>query len=109
MKSRRYSHAQCAELITQLRGYKSSSSPYDAPLGSLKDFSAKLWWQGIDSSLIIVHLAVFLYDVVPHAATTERLFSIMGWYHSDVRNRLGVGTTGRMSAIKTFYEQSQPS
>ncbi len=87
----------------------SSSSPYDAPLGSLKIFSAKLWWQGIDPALTILQLAAYLYDGVPHAATTERILSITGWYQNGVRNRLGIGTTGRVSAIKTFYEQSQPS
>ncbi|CAK0733669.1 hypothetical protein CVIRNUC_000313 [Coccomyxa viridis] len=63
---------------------------------------------GLDPKLTIVHLAVFLYDVVPHAATVERLFSLMGWYHNARRNRLGVDSTGSMTAIKTFYEQKPP-
>lgn len=109
MRNRLYSADDCGKLITQLAAYKGGSSPFDAPLGNLKDFNAQLWWRSIDSSLIIVQLAVFLYDIVPHAATTERIFSIMSWYHTAVRNRLSVGTTGRMSAIKTFYEQSPPS
>ena len=109
MKNRGYSGEDCSALITQLQAYKISRAPFDALLGKPEDFSAQHWWRSIDESLIIVQLAVFLYDGVPHAATVERLFSIMGWYHSAVRNRLGVGTTGRMSAIKTFHEQSQPS
>ena len=52
-----------------------------------------------------MHLAIFLYDIAPHAATVKRPFSLMGWYHSARRNRLGVDSTGSMSAIKTFYEQ----
>ena len=79
--------------------------PFNAPLGN---FQPKLWWQGLDPKLTIVHLAVFLYDVVPHAATVQRLFSLMGWYHNARRNRLGVDSTGSMTAIKTFYEQKPP-
>ena len=108
MKNRQYSLEQCQSLITELQAYKTGSPPYNAPLGNLAAFQPKLWWQSLDARLIIVHLAVFLYDIVPHAATVERLFSIMGWYHSDSRNCLGVHSTGSMTSIKTFYEQKPP-
>ena len=84
MANRRYSAEDCGKLIIQLGACKCGNAPLDAPLGNLRDFKAQMWWRGIDSTLTIVQLAVFLYDIVLHAATTERLLSIMGWYHSAV-------------------------
>ena len=108
MQRRKYSAQQIGELVSEMQAYKSGKPPFNAPLGNLSAFQPKLWWQGIDPRLTIVQLAVFLYEIVPHAATVERLFSLMGWYHSDRRNRLGVDSTGSMTAIKTFYEQKPP-
>ena len=108
MQKRKHTAVQCQDLVGELQAYKSSSPPFNAPLGNLSTFQPKLWWQGIDARLTIVHLAIFLYDMVPHAATVERIFSLMGWYHSDRRNRLGVDSTGSLTAIKTFYEQKPP-
>ncbi len=108
MQLRNYSALECQQLVSELQAYKSSSPPFNAKLGNLSTFQPKLWWQGIDARLTVVHLAIFLYDIVPHAATVERLFSLMGWYHSDRRNRLGVNSTGSLTSIKTFYEQKSP-
>jgi hypothetical protein len=108
MQRRNYSEKDCQDLVTELQAYKSSSPPFNTPLGNLAAFKPKLWWQSLGANLIIVHLAVFLYDIVPHAATVERLFSLMGWFHNDRRNRLGVDSTGNLTAIKTFYEQKAP-
>ena len=108
MKKRKFGAEQCQNLITELQAYKSGSPPFNAPLGNVAVFQPKLWWRAFDQNLTIVHLAIFLYEIVPHAATVERLFSLMGWYHSDRRNRLGVDSTGAMTAIKTFYEQASP-
>ena len=74
MRNRHYSGAQCQDLVSEMQAYKSSSPPFNAPLCNVAAFRPKLWWQGIDPKLTIVHLAVFLYDIVPHAATVERLF-----------------------------------
>ncbi|CAL8465860.1 g5396 [Coccomyxa elongata] len=79
MQSRRYSQEQCNELISQLGAYNSAQPPW----GNLQ--------------------------VVPHAASTERLFSLMSWYHSALRNRMSVEATGRLAAIKTHHEQAAPS
>ena len=72
MQKRKYTAVQCQDLVGELQAYKSSSPPFNAPLGNLSTFQPKLWWQGIDARLTIVHLAIFLYDMVPHAATVER-------------------------------------
>ena len=108
MQKRKYTAVQCQDLVSELQAYKSSRPPFNAPLGNLSTFQPKLWWQGIDARLTVVHFAIFLYDMVPHAATVEHIFSLMGWYHSDRRNRLGVDSTGSLTAIKTFYEQKPP-
>ncbi len=108
MQLRNYSALECQQLVSELQAYKSSSPPFSAPLGNLSTFQPKLWWQGIDARLTVVHLAIFLYDFVPYAATVERVLSLMGWYHSDRHNRLGVDSTVSLTSIKTFYEQKSP-
>ncbi len=90
MQRRQYSATQIGNLVSEMQAYKSSSPPFHAPLGNMSTFQPILWWQSIDPRLTIVHLAIFLYQIVPHAAITERLFSLMGWYHTERRNRLGV-------------------
>jgi hAT family C-terminal dimerisation region len=65
-------------------------------------FKLKSWWrqkfgQNCDE---LCTLACMLADIVPHAASPERVFSMMGWYQSKRRNRLGIKTVQSMAAIK---------
>ena len=102
LKDRRFSEAECEATAAQLMRYKDGLTPYNAsclPGGSVRE-----WWEtkrlpsGVNEPLI--SLALVLLDIVPHAAATERVFSTMGWLHSDVRNRLSVERTAMMTAVK---------
>ena len=63
------------------------------------------WWQSNGEKNIIAQLACFFNDVVPHAAATERIFSLMGILHSKERHLMSVVSTGMMAAVKVFYQQ----
>lgn len=58
--------------------------------------------------MVLGSLGVLFCDIVPHAADIERTFSMMGWYHSDIRNRMSAATTTAMTTIRTFYKQRTP-
>ena len=65
MQNRHYSSEQCQDLVSEMQTHKSSSTPFNAPLGNMAAFQPKLWWQGIDPKLTIVHLASTLYHTRP--------------------------------------------
>lgn len=52
----------------------------------------------------LASLAKFLYELVPHAAGTERCFSVMSWYHSKARNRMLTRTVAMMTTIKAHLD-----
>ena len=62
MRKRKFGTEQCQDLISELQAYKNSSPPFNAPLGNVAAFQPRLWWQGIDQNLTIVHLAIFSYE-----------------------------------------------
>ena len=107
MQARHYSQQECTEVVRELMDYRAGLSPFNAPLGT-GQFNAKNWWRSAAPQKVLCHLACFLFDITPHAATTERIFSLMGWYHDKTRNRLTVDATGKLTAIKTYYEQDVP-
>lgn len=43
-------------------------------------------------------------DIVPHAASVEHTFSIMGWFQDKQSNRFKDETVKKMTTIKTWYE-----
>jgi hypothetical protein len=53
---------------------------------------------------VLISLALLLLDIVPHSAAPERAFSLMGWLHCALRNRLSVAITSMMTAIKLEHE-----
>jgi hypothetical protein len=60
------------------------------------------------SAVELVALAVFLYDIIPHAGGTERIFSIMGWYNSPRRSSLAVEKLAMMTTIRSDLQQRIP-
>lgn len=69
--------------------------------------SARMWWQTLHTDAAaadLAELALVLLEVVPHAATPERVFSTMGWYESGKAARLSVGTNAQKTAIKMHYD-----
>lgn len=71
-------------MVMSLQLYTQDLSPYEAgttPQG---------WWQLLAQAggyPDLVKLGTAIADAVPHAASLERIFSLMGWLHSKLRNR----------------------
>jgi hypothetical protein len=72
-------------------------------------FSVRAWWLAVGNAAAeTVALALFLFDIVPHAGTTERTFSTMGWFDSPRRNRLHVASLAMMTSIRSNLLQQVP-
>ena len=107
---RRHREEECNRLDQQLQLYLAGSPPFDQPV--LQHSSVKAWWLNLGTSnpsvVEIVNLAVFLLEIVPHAASVERVSSIMGWYHTPVRSQLDVDTLARVVALKAHLQLDVP-
>jgi hypothetical protein len=68
-----------------------------------------VWWLSITEQAgeELRELAINLYSIVPHGASVERLFSMLGWYNTDTRNSLQCTTVEAMAAIKMHYQQKR--
>lgn len=107
MRKRGFSEEQCEVLVEQLQRYKVGAGPFAAPLSA--QGSVTVWWQSLqDEESVIVDLAVALYDLVPHAAATERHFSQMKWYNADRRCRQSVHTINMLATIKAYLQHHMP-
>lgn len=110
MSNRGRSSEEIERLGQQLLCYYASASPFNQARGGV-DFVPRLWWVTLvtnDKTDMLKALAVLLFDIVPQSAATERTFSIAGWMHSKTRNRMSVGTTGKLSTIKLHYNAQRP-
>ena len=110
LQDRRYTTAQIQQFWQQLAVYKSGHTPYGLTIAEGSKFSAKQWWLNLplDSDgkqMIIVRLAVILFDIIPHSAAPECLFSMLKWMQAPLRNRLAVATMEKMSTIKQHMQQ----
>ncbi len=101
---------ECDRLSQQLQLYLVGSPPFDQPF--TPQTSAKAWWLNLESSHTscaeLLNLAVFMCSIVPHAASAERVSSIMGWYHTPVRSQLDVVSLARVVALKTHLQHHIP-
>jgi hypothetical protein len=100
--------AELKKLVGQMQAYKAGLPPYNQLYaGEQSQQATRLWWSAINAAgtNIIVNLAILLLDVVPHAAAPERLFSMLGWFQSNLRNRLSVGTTGMMAVTRQHLQE----
>ena len=94
--------------------YGLGQPPFDLPYASgttSNGFSARMWWQTLRTDAAaadLAELALVLLEVVPHAATPERVFSTMGWYESGKAARLSAGTNAQKTAIKMHYDSYKP-
>eukprot|EP00877_Chromochloris_zofingiensis_P009689 jgi/Chrzof1/4974/Cz15g07030.t1 len=108
-QKRKHTLEQCEILISQIMAYSAGLPPYNMPFGDLKTFNPKLWWLSLGVAADqLSSLAVFLFEICPHAATPERIFSYMGMYQSDVRNRLLVPSLAMMTTVKMHYQSQMP-
>ncbi|KAL0024706.1 hypothetical protein WJX77_010071 [Trebouxia sp. C0004] len=109
-QNRRHGVEECDRLSQQLQLYLVRSPPFDQPF--TPQTSAKAWWLNLGSSHTscteLRNLAVFMCTIVPHAASAERVSSIMGWYHTPVRSQLDVDSLARVVALKTHLQHHVP-
>jgi len=90
-----------------MNAYRAGAAPYNIPYTS--SHTPKLWWEEVDragsgaASRLVLLVAQKLLVPAPHSAAPERAFSMMGWFHSDLRNRMSVETTKMLTAIKMHY------
>jgi hypothetical protein len=96
-------------LITQLQAYNAGLPPFSLAVSADASFSVRAWWLAVGNAAAeTVALALFLFDIVPHAGTTERTFSTMGWFDSPRRNRLHVASLAMMTSIRSNLLQQVP-
>ena len=105
-----HNEAQCNSLAQQMQHYLASKPPFDKPL--LPDITAKAWWLDLAANSTevkeISELAVMLFDIVPHAASYDRIASLLGWYHTPVRSQLDPNTLAKVVAVKSDLQQQLP-
>lgn len=91
------------ELVAELASYRAGHAPYDQPWVDSMSLSA--WWKAVKGcqSRVLVDMARLLAAICPHSADVERLFSIMGWYHSPGRASLLSSKVSMMCKIRTAY------
>ena len=88
-----------------LQLYTQGLSPYDMPIAGT---TPQGWWQLVAQAggyPDLVRLGTAMADAVPHAASLERIFSLMGWLHSKLRNRQSNHTTTAMTTIRTHWQR----
>lgn len=94
-----------ASMVMSLQLYTQGKSPYDMPVAGT---TPQGWWQLVAQAggyPDLVRLGTALADAVPHAASLERIFSLMGWLHSKLRNRQSHHTTTALTTIRTHWQR----
>ncbi len=92
-------------MVQALQQYTLGRSPYDMPVAGT---TPQGWWDLVQRAggyPDLVRLGTAMADAVPHAASLERIFSLMGWLHSKLRNRQSHGTTTAMTTIRTHWQR----
>jgi hypothetical protein len=74
-------------LVNQLIAYKSQIKPYEFSYVS-ELYSVKTWWRIIEQKdNFIQKLALKIFSIIPHNASCERVFSVLGWMCSKRRTK----------------------
>jgi hAT family C-terminal dimerisation region len=96
-----YTIVEADRLEEQLLTYRIADPPFTVST-DVEHFNLARWWRERSGqrSDELVKIGRLLADIVPHAASPERLFSMMGWLHSNRRNRLNVDTVKALATIK---------
>ena len=108
---RHYDDTQCNSLAQQLQQYLVGDPPYDQAVPP--DATATAWWLNLAAnSTAAVHelreLATLMCHMVPHAASYERIASLLGWYCTPVRSQLDLDTLAKVVAVKSDLQQQVP-
>jgi hypothetical protein len=108
MQKRGLNEDACSRLVVQLLAYVQGEAPFhtECPLGmQVVDWFAD---RPDDSADVLKSPAALLYSFCPHAADSERLFSLLGFYKEQRRTGLGVSTIGMMATVKLHDDQQRP-
>ena len=90
-------------LLSQMRKYKLRMPPYDSNYVFLNE-TPKIWWLSIDDPYEnLQKLALIMYDITPHSAACERVFSTLGWIYNKKRLRLTVSKVEGMAKVRSYY------
>lgn len=80
----------------------------NAPVSATTDPST--WWELFgQGSKELSFIAKILLSIVPHAADVERVFSMLGWFHTKTRNRLLHSTVTNMAKVKLHHQSKVDS
>ena len=72
----------------QMNNYNVLKSPYNFPYSDEFHQNPQAWWLGCrQSSNYLQQLALYIFFIVPHSASCERVFSILNWFTQKRRSR----------------------
>ena len=101
--------AACSTLEAQLESYLAQAPPFDMPVTQT---SAKAWWQSLAAQHAdvaeLASLGIFMSDLAAHAASVDRVSSLMGWYHTPVVSSLSTETLAMVVALKAHLQLNVP-
>ncbi|KDQ15260.1 hypothetical protein BOTBODRAFT_108857 [Botryobasidium botryosum FD-172 SS1] len=92
---------QATMLLRDLKDYYQGKAPFT---GSAAD--GKKWWEELPISAPdhpILSLALIVFDLVPHSAEVERLFSNLGGIQSAKRSNLSVDMLQSLGKLRNHY------
>jgi hypothetical protein len=75
-------------LAIQMNNYDALKSPYNFPYSDEFYQNPQSWWLGYKiSNNFLQELALYIFSIVPHSASCERVFSILNWFTQKRRSR----------------------
>lgn len=90
-------------LFSKMRQYKSNLPPYDINYVIQND-TPRMWWNAIDDNdNCLQKLALLIFDITPHNAGCERIFSNLGWIYGKKRLRLSLPKVEGMAKVRSYY------
>lgn len=109
MQGRKWGGRQAGQrLLNEIQKYAAGAEPYDAAYGGI-GFDPKAWWANIQApeAKELRSIALFMLELLPHTADTERAFSTLG-YFEEQRPLLAVATSKQLVRIRGFWNQHPP-
>ena len=77
-------------MAMRLEAYLAQEPPFDTPTANT---TAKAW---------------YVCQLPSHAASVERVSSLMGWYHTPVSSSLSTDTVAKILALKAHLRHNVP-
>src|SRR6266511_3742012 len=99
----RYKDRLSAEtLISQLSEFKERNRPYGVKY-DCQILKPLIWWNLIkDKYENLQLLAKKIFYIVPHSASCERVFSVLGWFYGKKRQRLSINNLESLFKIRHY-------